>query len=159
MRTLCFTLSVALFPDAPSVQAAIGSIVLAVYVGRPVKSDYVQMGATPGCETCLWPWKVPVVNTADAVVTFALLVLLGHARQAGCFSEVAYGSQGADSEQDFSNGISMALLGSRELENCGLAEIGCGWMLIVTSALRCLAPVCEGAGSFGWAVMIRGSGC
>ena len=83
MRTLCFTLSVALFPDAPSVQAAIGSIVLAVYAGRPVERDDVLVAAPPGCEACLWPWKVPIVNPTDAVVTFALLVLLGHAREAG----------------------------------------------------------------------------
>ena len=117
MRTLFFTLSVALFPDAPSVQAAIGSIVLAVYAGRPVERDDVLVAAPPGCEACLWPWKVPIVNPTDAVVTFALLVLLGHARQAGFFLEDAFGSQGADSEQDFSNALSMALLGLQQLES------------------------------------------
>ena len=73
----------------------------------------------PGCEACLCPWKVPVVNPADAIVTFALLVLLGHARQAVCSLEHTFGSQGADSEQDFSNGLSMALLGLLKVEGLG----------------------------------------
>ena len=52
-----------------------------------------------GCQILTWPWKVPTVNSVDCVVTFTLLVLLGHANQE------------RDSEADISNGLSMALLG------------------------------------------------
>ena len=52
-----------------------------------------------GCEIAIRPWKVPIVNVADAVVTFTLLILLGHAEQ------------GTNSASQFSNVLSMLLLG------------------------------------------------